>query len=100
MLACGGGGKSPLWRQMLADVFQMPVATTVNTEGPALGVAILAGVGAGLYESVPAACAAMIHNNPAQNPIPENVPEYAKVYELFTKLYGANKDLFKELAAL
>ena len=100
MLACGGGGKSPLWRQMLADVFQMPVATTVNTEGPALGVAILAGVGAGLYESVPAACTAMIHNNPAQEPIPENVPEYAKVYELFTKLYGANKDLFKELAAL
>ena len=41
MLACGGGGKSPLWRQMLADVFQMPVATTVNTEGPALGGAIL-----------------------------------------------------------
>jgi xylulokinase len=100
MLACGGGGKSPLWRQMLADVFQMPVATTVNTEGPALGVAILAGVGAGLYESVPAACAAMIHNNPAQEPIPENVPEYAKVYELFKKLYGANKDLFKQLAAL
>ena len=100
MLACGGGGKSPLWRQMLADVFKVPVATTVNTEGPALGVAILAGVGAGLYESVPAACAAMIHNNPAQEPIPENVPEYAKVYELFKKLYGANKDLFKELANL
>ncbi len=100
MLACGGGGKSPLWRQMLADVFQMPVATTVNTEGPALGVAILAGVGAGLYESVPAACRAMIHNNPAQEPIAENVPEYAKVYEIYKKLYAANKDLFKELAAL
>jgi len=36
MLACGGGGKSPLWRQMLADVMNCPVATTVNTEGPAL----------------------------------------------------------------
>ena len=32
MLACGGGGRSPVWRQMLADVFQMPVATTVSTE--------------------------------------------------------------------
>ena len=100
MLACGGGGKSPLWRQMLADVFQMPVATTVNTEGPALGVAILAGVGAGLYASVPEACRAMIHVNPAQNPIAENVPQYEKVYALYTKLYQANKGLFKELAKL
>ncbi|MBE5797656.1 MAG: xylulokinase, partial [Clostridiales bacterium] len=100
MLACGGGGKSPLWRQMLADVFNVPVATTVNTEGPALGVAILAGVGAGLYESVPAACAAMIKRNPAQDPIAENVPQYAKVYEVYKKLYQANKELFKDLAAL
>jgi xylulokinase len=100
MLACGGGGKSPLWRQMLADVMNCPVATTVNTEGPALGVAILAGVGAGLYGSVQEACRAMIKVNPAQAPIPENVPAYAKVYELFRKLYIANKDLFKDLSAL
>lgn len=100
MLACGGGGKSPLWRQMLADVFNCPVATTVNTEGPALGVAILAGVGAGLYKSVPEACRAMIHVNPAQEPIQENVPQYAKVYEVFKMLYPANKDVFKALGKL
>lgn len=100
MLACGGGGKSPLWRQMLADVFNCPVATTVNTEGPALGVAILAGVGAGLYPTVQEACRAMIHVNPAQDPIAENVPKYAKVYEVYQKLYPANKDVFKALAQL
>ena len=100
MLACGGGGKSPLWRQMLADVMNCPVATTVNTEGPALGVAILAGVGAGLYGSVQEACRAMIHVNPPQAPIAENVPKYAKVYEVYRQLYGANKDLFKQLGAL
>ena len=98
MLACGGGGKSPLWRQMLADVMNCPVATTVNTEGPALGVAILAG--AGLYGSVQEACRAMIHVNPAQEPIAENVPKYAKVYEVFKKLYVANKELFKDLGEL
>ena len=100
MLACGGGGKSPLWRQMLADVMNCPVATTVNTEGPALGVAILSGVGAGMYPSVPEACRAMIKVNQAQDPIAENVPQYAKVYEVYKKLYLANKDLFKDLAAL
>jgi len=100
MLACGGGGKSPLWRQMLADVFQLPVATTVNTEGPALGVAILAGVGAGLYKSVPEACKAMIHVNEPQQLIAENLDKYAAVYEVYKKLYPANKDVFKALAQL
>ncbi|MBO7662532.1 MAG: xylulokinase [Clostridia bacterium] len=100
MLACGGGGKSPLWRQMLADVMQCPVATTVNTEGPALGVAILASVGAGLYGSVREACHQMIRVNPPQNPIQENVPKYAAVYQVYRKLYQANRELFKELGAL
>ncbi|MBR2824462.1 MAG: xylulokinase [Clostridia bacterium] len=100
MLACGGGGKSPFWRQMLADVMNCPVATTVNTEGPALGVAILASVGAGLYPSVQEACRQMIRVNPAQEPIAENVPKYAKVYALYTELYRANKDLFKRLGGL
>lgn len=100
MLACGGGGKSPLWRQMLADVMQCPVATTVNTEGPALGVAILASVGAGLYGSVREACHKMIKVNTPQNPIRENVPKYAAVYQIYRKLYQANRELFKELGAL
>lgn len=100
MLACGGGGKSPLWRQMLADVFGLPVATTVNTEGPALGVAILAGVGAGLYPSVEEACRKMIHVNEPQHPIPENQPKYAAVYDVFRQLYPANRDVFKALAQL
>ena len=100
MLACGGGGKSRLWRQMLADVMNCPVATTVNTEGPALGVAILAGVGAGLYATVQEACRAMIRVNPAQYPIAENVPKYAAVYKVYQKLYTSNRELFKELGAL
>ena len=77
-----------------------PVATTINTEGPALGVAILAGVGAGIYSSVQEACREMIHVNPAQQPIAENVPKYAAVYEVYRKLYAANKELFKELGRL
>lgn len=100
MLACGGGGKSPFWRQMLADVFNCPVATTENPEGAALGAAILAGVGAGLYPSVQEACRAMIRANPAQAPIPENVPQYARVYMVYRRLYAANRELFTALAAL
>ena len=67
---------------------------------PSRIAAILAGVGAGLYGSVQEACRAMIHVNPAQNPIPENVPKYAKVYEVYKKLYQTNKELFSDLSAL
>ena len=76
------------------------MATTVNTDGPALGVAILAGVGAGLYGSVQEACRAMIKVNPKQDPIAENVPKYEKVYAVYQKLYTANKQMFKELGTI
>ena len=98
MLACGGGGRSELWRQMLADVFGCPVCTTQSKEGPALGVAILAGVGAGIYPSVREACDSMIHIGLEQKPIAENQPVYAACYEQYRQLYPCMKDAFKRLA--
>lgn len=100
MMACGGGGTSPLWRQMLADVYNCPVATVKSKEGPALGAAILAGVGSGLYPSVQQACDEMIHTNQPQLPIVENVPQYEKYYKIYTSLYPALKDNFTALAEL
>ena len=100
MLACGGGGSSPLWRQMLADIFNCEVKTVVSKEGPALGVAILAGVGAGIYKSVEEGCRAVIRTNPPQAPVAENVPEYEKFYQIYRGLYPALKDSYKALAAL
>ncbi|MCE5343259.1 MAG: xylulokinase [Eubacteriales bacterium] len=98
MLATGGGGRSEMWRQMLADTFGIPVCTTQSKEGPALGVAILAGVGAGLYPSVREACDTMIRVGRTQEPIAENQPAYAACYEQYRKLYPAMKDAFKRLA--
>jgi len=100
MLACGGGGRSLLWRQMLADVYGCPVATTVSQEGPALGVAILAGVGAGLYPSVQEACRRFVRINPAQEPSAESSREYERYYQLYRGLYPALKDSYKALAEL
>ena len=97
MMACGGGGTSPLWRQMLADLYRCPVKTVASKEGPALGVAILAMVGTGAYPSVAEACRAIIHTDKTQQPIPENSDRYAPFYDLYTKLYPAMKDSFKEL---
>lgn len=98
MMACGGGGTSPLWRSMLADLYKCPVKTVACKEGPALGVAILAFVGTGVYKTVEEACAAMIKTDKTQNPDANASAEYEKYYNLYTKLYGSIKDNCKELA--
>jgi len=100
MRACGGGGTSRVWRQMMADVYGCPVKTVRNNEGPSLGVAILAGVGAGIFPSVEAGCDAVINTNEPQLPKPENSAEYEKFYSLYKTLYPALQGQFKTLAGM
>ena len=98
--ASGGGGKSPLWRQMQADVFGAEVATTNSSEGPALGVALLAGVGTGLYASVAEACDTAIKVKNRQEPVGELNREYLKYYKIYGRLYSSLKQDYRELAAV
>ena len=100
MAACGGGGRSPFWRQMLADVYGCPVKTIASAEGPALGAAILAGVGAGVYASVSEGCAAAVRSGEGQQPVPESSGAYEPFYHLYRGLYPALRDSFHTLAAL
>lgn len=100
MMACGGGGTSPLWRQMLADQYDCEVKTAASKEGPALGVAILALVGAGVYASVPEACEKIVKADKVQAPIAENIPVYEKYYRLYCDIYPSVKKHFEMLAEL
>lgn len=100
MMACGGGGSSPLWRQMLADLYNCPIQTLASKEGPALGVAILAMVGTGYYPSVADACKAIIKTNQTCNPNGEAVSNYEQYYQLYRQIYPALKPQFAALAAL
>ena len=100
MLACGGGGSSPLWRQMLADVYGCPVKTVVSKEGPALGAAILAGGGAGLYPNVQEACRGMIQTNPAQQPDAQASEQYERFYQVYQSLYPALRESFQRRSKL
>lgn len=100
MMACGGGGKSPVWRQMLADLYNCMVKTVKQTEGPALGVAILAGVGCGIYASVEDACEKIIHESLHNSPDSGQSAIYQKYHLLYQDLYHSLKDQFKQLSAL
>ncbi len=95
----GGGARSRLWRQICADVFGLPVCTINASEGPAFGVALLAGVGAGLWASVEQACEQTI-KVVSETPVnPEHSAIYARYYPIFQKLYGSLRDDFDLLTA-
>ena len=100
LVACGGGGRSALWRQMLADVFSCEVAAEAGGEGPALGAALLAGVGAGLYPDVPAACRASVCFGTEQRPDPAASAQYEPFYAVYRALYPALRETYAALAAL
>ena len=101
MRICGGGGKSALWRQMLADIYGSPVSTVQSAEGgAALGVAILAGVGAKEYASVEEACAALVKKQDTHLPDMAKHAAYEGYYALHKKLYLDLYDDFKILAGM
>ncbi len=96
----GGGAKSPLWRQILADVLNAELVTVNTTEGAAYGAALLAGVGAGVWPSVDAAAAACVQLTGSTRPQTEGVARYEKVYALYRQLYPALKELSHGLSNL
>jgi xylulokinase len=87
--ATGGGGRSRLWRQMQADVFNLPIQRTVADEGPAYGAALLAGVAAGRFnDAVEAAGVTRLAPDIAE-PDAEQVRRYESIYSRFRQLYPA-----------
>ena len=100
MAVCGGGGRSSLWRQMLSDLYGCPVKTIASEQGPALGAAILAGVGAGVYDTVAQGCAAAVRAGEHCVPDSGRAAAYAPYYALFCSLYPALRQQFHTLAAL
>lgn len=86
----GGGAKSPLWRQILADVIGATLVSVNTTEGAAFGAALLAGVGAGIYADVQMACSATISTSDAV--LPSTAQEMYQVpYTRYQTLYPALK---------
>ena len=85
----GGGARSSLWQQIQADIYGMPVDLVAAEEGAAYGAALLAGVGAGAWRSVEAACETAAHVAKRVAPIGSNVELMNRRYEEYRKLYPA-----------
>jgi xylulokinase len=89
----GGGARSPLWRQIQADIYGQPVETMEAEEGAAYGAAILAGVGATAWPSVDAACQAVVRVAATINPNSEDSLLMEKAYGMYRRIYPAMKSI-------
>ena len=85
----GGGARSPLWRQIQADVYGQAVELLAAEEGAAYGAALLAGVGAGVWSSVDQACSEAVRVEKRVEPDSAGVEVMNRNYERFRNLYPA-----------
>lgn len=96
--ASGGGARSAVWRQILTDVIGKEHVTINVSEGPAFGVALLAGVGIGIYSSVRDACHSTISVELSTEPTEDNVPVYDRYYNTYRSLYQSLKGDFRAVS--
>ncbi|MBR2263685.1 MAG: xylulokinase, partial [Firmicutes bacterium] len=90
----GGGSVSPLWRQMQADIFDMPVYTmSAASEGGAYGAIMVAGVGAGVWKNLEEACN-IVKVETETLPIKANQAAYMDSFEIYSKIYPALKQVY------
>jgi xylulokinase len=94
----GGGARSPLWRQIQADVYGQAVETVQAEEGAAYGAALLAGVGAGIWPSVDAACDTIVHVAGRTACQPESSAVLQDSYARYRRIYPALRSIFPQPA--
>jgi xylulokinase len=92
----GGGARSPLWRQIQADVYGHPVETVAADEGAAYGAALLAGVGAGLWPTVDEACARLVGSSVDASPNSATVSVMNERYAAYRRMYPSLKTITKD----
>ncbi len=96
----GGGARSLFWRQLQADSYGDKVALINAQEGPAYGVALLAMVGTGAYQSITEACSVAIKTTEELVPDADRRRTYDRLYAQYQRLYPALRDEFRRIAEL
>jgi len=86
MIVFGGGARSPLWREIIGDVANLPLAWASNVETASLGAAMLAGLGCGSFASPEEARRAMVKTSQSRPPEPDNVRAYEQKYGEYCRL--------------
>jgi len=100
IVASGGGTRHPLWLQLQADILGAEVVTSEAEEAAALGAALLAGIGVGMYSDFDTACDAAVRlSREVYRPRPAIAAQYLKIAEVYRSLYRSLAPVFKNLAS-
>lgn len=95
LILSGGGARSTLWKQIIADMLGRPIYTTSMTEEAGMGAAICAMVGTGAYADLASACHAIVrYEDGCIEPSAANVGFYREQHHMYRALYQANQPLF------
>ena len=92
----GGGARSRLWQQIQADVYGQPVQIVETEEGAAYGAALLAGVGAGIWNSVDEACGETVRIRAVIEPNPADSARMQQQYSLYRRVYPALRSIQRD----
>jgi len=100
MIVIGGGAKSKVWRQMMADIYNLKILKPKYLEeATSMGAAVIGGIGVGEFESFDA-ISKFIKIESEHEPNPDNKVIYEKTYQVFLHSYDALVDIYEELAKL
>ncbi len=100
LITLGGGSRSAVWCQIIADVMQRRVVVVREPESTCLGSGMLAAAAIGVHDSVAQAAAEMSGTAAAFEPDERHVADYDRVFEVYRDVYPANRELFARLAAV
>jgi len=95
-VAIGGGAKSELWRQILADMLNMPLTTVENVDS-SLGSAMMAGVAVGVFESHEQAVERCVRVTGVTHPDPEGAAFYDRQFQLYKQIQQALAPIYHQL---
>jgi L-xylulokinase len=96
----GGGSRSPVWSQMFADTIQVPMEVSDGNELGARGVALAAGIGAGIYRDYAEAIQQAVSVVRVHEPIAANTPLYLARYAEYKRLINVMQTPWEELNKL
>src|SRR5690606_13349369 len=96
--ALGGGARSRFWCQLQADILNLEIGLLNVDEGPAMGAALLAGVGAGVFPDVQAAADRCVTVREVLKPDPQAAAAYQQRFAFYRSLYPALKERFAQAA--
>lgn len=85
----GGSGKNLVWQQIKADILQKPIEICSQSEATALGAAMLAGIGTGVFEDMVDATMKIATNNKVIEPNKKMKNYYEDIYEIYKSAYDS-----------